>query len=69
MTPDQLHALKIAYTFMPQSIEVNKYEYGENYEKVLEQIEFVRATLLEEGVDPDEVAGDINPESSPNSCY
>ena len=69
MTPDQLHALKIAFTFMPQSIEVNKYEYGNRYEKVLEQIEFVRATLLEEGVDPDEVAGDINPESSPNSCY
>jgi hypothetical protein len=69
MTPDQLHALKIAFTFMPHSIEVNKYEYGNRYEKVLEQIEFVRATLLEEGIDPDEVAGDINPESSPNSCY
>ena len=69
MTPDQLHALKVAFTFMPQSIEVNKYEYGDNYEKVLEQIEIVRATLLEAGVDPDEVAGEINPESSPNSCY
>ena len=69
MTPDQLHALKIAFTFMPQSIEVNKYEYGNRYEKVLEQIEYVRATLLEEGIDPDEVAGEINPESSPNSCY
>lgn len=69
MTDDQLNALKIAYTFMPQAIEVTKYEYGDRYSIILEQIETVRAVLLEAGVDPDEVAGDVNPDISPNSCY
>lgn len=69
MTEDQLHALKIAYTYMPQTIEVTRYEYGDRYSIVLEHIETVRATLLEQGVDPDEVAGDINPDLSPYSCY
>jgi hypothetical protein len=69
MSEDQLQALKIAFTFMPQAIEVNKYEYGDDYKRVLEQIEFVRSVLLECDVDPDEVAGDINPDATPNSCY
>ncbi len=69
MTDDELEALKIAFTYMPQAIEVTQYEYGERYEKVLEQIETVRATLLDHGIDPDEVAGEINPESAPNSYY
>jgi hypothetical protein len=69
MKEEELLALKIAFTFMPQAIEVTKYEYGDDYKRVLEQIEFVRGTLLEHDVDPDEVAGDINPGSSPNSCY
>ncbi len=69
MTEDQLEALKIAFTYMPQAIEVTRYEYGERYEKILEHIEYVRATLLECGIDPDEVGGEINPDQSPNSCY
>ena len=69
MTDDELTALKIAFTYMPQSIEVTKYEYGEGYEKVLAHIEAVRETLLDNGVDPDEVAGEINPDRSPNSYY
>ncbi|WP_395343575.1 penicillin-binding protein [Ningiella sp. W23] len=69
MTEDQIQALKIAFTFMPQTIEVNKYEYGEGYKRVLEQIDFVRGTLLELDIDPDEVAGEINPDASPNSMY
>jgi hypothetical protein len=69
MTRDQLQALKIAYTFMPQSIEVNKYEYGDDYKRVLEQIEFVRAILFELEIDPDEIGGEINPGTTPNSCY
>ena len=69
MTDDELEALKIAFTYMPQAIEVTQYEYGERYEKVLEQIETVRATLLDHGIDPDEVAGEINPENAPNSYY
>ncbi len=69
MTEDQLTALKIAYTFMPQAIEVTKYQYGDRHTVILEQIETVRSALLEAGVDPDEVAGEINPELSPNSFY
>ena len=64
-----LNALKIAFTFMPKSIEVTKYEYGERYQKVLDQIEAVREILLMNDVDPDEVYGEINPENTPNSTY
>ncbi len=69
MTEDQLTALKIAYTSMPQAIEVTKYQYSDRYTVILKQIAAVRAALLEAGVDPDEVAGEINPELSPNSFY
>ena len=69
MSDEQLHALKIAYTYMPQAIEVTRHEYGDRYAIVLEHIETVRAALFESGIDPDEVAGEINPELSPNSCY
>ena len=69
MTDDQLNALKIAYTYMPQAIEVTRYEYGDRHAIVLEHIETVRAALLECGVDPDEVPGEINADLAPNSCY
>lgn len=69
MKADELLALKTAFTFMPQAIEVNKYEYGDNFQHVLAQIELVRGVLLDHDVDPDEVAGEINPDSSPNSYY
>jgi len=64
-----LIALKTAFTFMPQPIEVNRFEYGDDTERVLAQVNFVRETLLSHGIDPEEVAGEINPDSSPNSCY
>ena len=64
-----LQALKIAYTYMPKSIEVTKYEYGDRYQVVLEHIEKVREVLLVNEVDPEEVDGDINPEITPNSTY
>ena len=41
-----LNALKIAFTYMPNPIEVTKYEYGDTYQKVLDQIQTVRETLL-----------------------
>ncbi|MDA8939196.1 penicillin-binding protein [Pseudoalteromonas marina] len=66
---DALHALKIAFTYMPKAIEVTKYEYGEHYQTVLDHIEAVRETLLINDVDPEEVDGDINPEYTPNSTY
>jgi len=69
MTDDQLQALKIAFTYMPQAIEVTRHEYGDRYAVILEHIETVRAALHDCGVDPDEVAGEVNPEQSPNSCY
>lgn len=69
MTDDELTALKIAFSYMPQAIEVTRFDYGERYTTVLEHIETVRATLLENGVDPDEVPGEVNPDQAPNSCY
>ncbi|MCH8497494.1 MAG: penicillin-binding protein [Marinobacter sp.] len=66
---DTLQALKIAFTFMPQPVEVTKYEYGERADLVLSQINFVREVLASHGIDPDEVSGDINPDLTPNSCY
>jgi hypothetical protein len=64
-----LNALKIAFTYMPKSIEVTKYEYGDSYQKILDHIETVREILLINDVDPDEVYGEINPENTPNSTY
>ena len=64
-----LKALKIAFTYMPRSIEVTKYQYGEGFQKILDHIDAVREVLLINDVDPDEVYGEINPESTPNSTY
>jgi len=64
-----LNALKIAFTFMPKSIEVTKYEYGDGYQKTLDQIQSVKEILLINDVDPDEVYGEVNPENTPNSTY
>ena len=69
LSDDALNALKIAFTYMPQTIEVNKYDYGDNFQRVLDHIETVREVLLENDVDPDEIAGEINPDSTPNSSY
>lgn len=66
---DALQALKIAFTYMPKAIEVNKYEYGERYQDVLAHIEAVREILLLNGVDPEEVYGEINPDTTPRSSY
>jgi hypothetical protein len=64
-----LQALKIAFTCTPKVIEVNKYEYGDRYQTVLEHIETVREILLFNDVDPEEVLGEINPDSTPRSSY
>lgn len=66
---DSLNALKIAFSYMPQAIEVTRYEYGERYDTVLEHIELVREILLLNDVDPEEVYGEVNPDDSPNSSY
>lgn len=59
---ETLTALKIAFTYMPKAIEVTKYEYGDRYQIILDQIETVREVLLINDVDPEEVYGEINPE-------
>ncbi len=64
-----LTALKIAFSYMPKTIEVTKYDYGDRYQKVLEHIEAVREVLLVNDVDPEEVYGEINPENTPRSTY
>ncbi|HWV13837.1 MAG TPA: penicillin-binding protein [Cellvibrio sp.] len=64
-----LHALKIAFTYMPKAIEVNQYEYGDRYQTVLEHIEIARETLFINDVDPEEVYGEINPDHTPRSSY
>lgn len=69
MSDDALNALKIAFSYMPKAIEVTQYEYGEKYKAVLAHIETVREALLEQGVDPDEVYGEVHPDDSPNSMY
>ncbi len=66
---DTLQALKTAFTFMPKPVEITRYEYGDQTDKVLEQVNFVREVLMAHGIDLEQVAGDINPESTPNSCY
>jgi len=66
---DALQALKIAFSYMPKAIEVNKYEYGDRYQTVLEHIQIVREALLVNDVDPEEVYGEINPDRTPNSSY
>lgn len=66
---DALQALKIAFSYMPKAIEVNKYEFGDHYQTVLEHIQTVREVLLLNDVDPEEVYGEINPDSTPNSSY
>lgn len=69
LNEEALYALKIAFSYMPKAIEVNRYEYGDRYQQVLDHIQIVRETLLINDVDPEEVYGEINPDSTPNSSY
>ncbi len=64
-----LDALKIAFSYMPNAIEVTRYEYGDDFQRVLDHITAVKEVLLSHGIDPDEVYGDVHPEHSPNSMY
>ncbi|MFB1010782.1 MAG: penicillin-binding protein [Thiopseudomonas sp.] len=64
-----LNALKIAFSYMPNAIEVTRYEYGDNFQRVLNHITAVKEVLLTHGIDPDEVYGEVNPDDSPNSMY
>ena len=69
MSDDALLALKIAFTYMPKTIEVNRFEHGDDYQRILDDIEKVREMLLLNDVDPEEVEGDLRPDATPNSFY
>lgn len=69
MTNAELEALKIAYSYMPNRIEVTKYEYGDRYERVLAHIDSVREILFINNIDPDEVYGEVHDDIAPNSSY
>jgi|TARA_R110000868_G_scaffold191714_1_gene435940 hypothetical protein len=69
LNTDALMALKIAFIYMPKTIEVTKYEYGDRYQTVLNHIQAVREMLLINDVDPEEVYGEIDPDNTPNSSY
>lgn len=69
MSDDALTALKIAFTYMPKPMDVNRFDHGDDYQRVLADIEQVREMLLLNDIDPDEVDGELRPDSTPNSCY
>ncbi len=69
LSEENLQALKVAFCYMPKAIEVNKYDYGDRVEKVLSDIQLVREALLAQGVDPEEVYGEINPDAGGRSYY
>jgi hypothetical protein len=66
---DILHALKVAFCYMPKAIEVNRYDHGDKVDEILADIAVVREMLMVQGVDPEEVEGEIHPANTPNSCY
>ncbi len=66
---DTLHALKVAFSYMPRRIEVNEFDFAGRVEKTLADIDAVREILLVNDIDPDEVHDEMNPDSAPNSSY
>ncbi|MGC3980290.1 MAG: hypothetical protein QM808_03435 [Steroidobacteraceae bacterium] len=68
VSDETLWALKTAFCYMPKAIEVNRYDHGDRVEKILADIETVRAALLAQGIDPEEVYGEMNPDSTGPSC-
>ncbi|MBB3169929.1 penicillin-binding protein [Simiduia aestuariiviva] len=69
MQPEDLQALKIAFSYMPKAIDVSRYSHGDRYQKVLNHIEAVREVLLINDIDPEEVYGEIHDDIAPNSSY
>ncbi len=66
---DLIEALKTAYCFMPNLMDITQFEFGDQADRITEQVEFVRGVLLSHDVDPDEVADEINPDDASKSCY
>ena len=64
-----LHALKIAFSYMPSLNDVNEYDFPGRVERVRADVEAVREALLLADVDPDEVAGELDPDGQGSSSY
>ena len=64
-----LAALKTAFCYMPQTNDVNEFDFPGRVEQILNDIELVREVLLMNDVDPDEVADEIHPDQANNSSY
>lgn len=66
---DLIEALKTAFCFMPQLMDITQYEYGDQADRITQQVEFVRGVLLDNDIDPEEVADEINPDDASKSSY
>ena len=66
---DALHALKVAFCYMPRLMDVNEYDFPGRVERTRADVETVREMLLLNDVDPDEVHDDMNPDDAPSSSY
>ena len=66
---DALHALKVAFCYMPRLMDINEYDFPGRVERTRADVETVREMLLLNDVDPDEVHDDMNPDDAPNSSY
>jgi len=69
MDDDALHALKIAFCYMPGLMDINEYDYPGRVERTRADVEAVREMLLASDVDPDEVRDEMNPDDASNSSY
>jgi hypothetical protein len=68
LSEQNLQALKTAFCYMPKPIDVNTFDYGDRVDRIISDIQIVRETLLAQGVDPDEVYGEMNPDNAGPSC-
>ena len=64
-----LHALKVAFCYLPQLNDVNEHDFPGRVERVRADVETVREALALAGVDPDEVADELDPEGGAASSY
>ena len=66
---DALHALKVAFCYMPRLMDINEYDFPGRVERTRADVETVREMLLLNDVDPDEVHDEINPDDAASSSY
>lgn len=66
---DALHALKVAFCYMPRLMDINEYDFPGQVERTRADVETVREMLLLNDVDPDEVHDEIRPDDASNSSY